>query len=59
MYYGTQSATFLASKTCELIPSDIKGKGSLSDFKKTIKNEKPNKCPCSLCTTFIQNIDFL
>ena len=40
VYHGTESASFLTSKIWELIPSDIKGKGSLPGFKKVKTIEK-------------------
>ena len=59
VYHGTESASFLGPKIWDLVPLDIKGKGSLSSFKKAIKIRKPSNCPCRLCKTFTQNVGFL
>ena len=41
------------------MPTEIKNKDSLDDFKKEIKKWKPTECPCRIYKTFVQNLDFV
>ena len=58
VYFGTESISFLAPKSWELIPSEIKSAKSLNIFKENIKSWRTDKCPCRLCTTYVRNIGF-
>ena len=56
--YGTETISFLSPKIWSLIPQNIKDSGSLPCFKKNIRKWKLN-CPCRLCKTFMQHVDFI
>ena len=58
-FNGSGSATYLGSKIWEEIPTDIKNKDSLIEFKKEIKKWKPLNCPGRICKTFIPNLGFI
>ena len=46
--YGTESVSFMVSKSWSLVPQELKNSQSLYSFKKSIRKWKPN-CPCRLC----------
>ena len=56
--HGTETIFLMSPKIWYLIPQDIKDSGSLPCFKKNIRKWKPN-CPCRLCKTFLQHVDFI
>ena len=57
--YGLESIRFLGPKIWDSLPNDLKNKESVSSFKKAIKKWKPEKCPCRLCKTYLQDIGYL
>ena len=59
VYHGTQSLSFLGPKIWELVPEDAKHSDSLEIFKKKIKKWVPSRCPCRLCSIYLQNIGFV
>ena len=56
---GTETIRFRGPETWELLPDDIKEASSLSEFKRKIKNWKPQGCTCRLCKVFVVNLGFL
>ena len=58
VYFGTESISSLAPKIWELIPSDIRSPNSLEIFKEKVKFWTTDKCPCTLCKTYIGNVDY-
>ena len=57
--YGLESIMFLGLKIWESLPNNLKNKESIESFKMAIKESKPELCPCRLCKTYLQNIDYL
>ena len=57
--YGLVSIMFLGPKIRESFPNNLKNKESIESFKMTIKEWKPESCPCRLCKTNLQNIGYL
>ena len=57
--HGSESIRFLGPKIWESLPNDLKNKESVDSFKTAIKRWKPESCPCRLCKTYLQNIDYL
>ena len=55
VYNGTESVSYLGQKIWKQIPSEIRNKKSLEDFKREIKKWKPTDCPCRICKIFIPN----
>ena len=53
VYNGTETGSFLGSKICEWIPTEIKELVSLNGFKKAIKKWKPVNYPSRLCKSYI------
>ena len=59
VYNGMDTLSFLGPKIWLLLPEDIKMSSSLIDFKYKIRTWKPEKCPCRLCKTYIQDIGYI
>ena len=59
VYHGTESISNLGPKICYLVPSNLIEISELDEFKKAIKQWKPEDCPCILCKVFVQNVGFL
>ena len=59
MYHGTGVISSLGPKTWHLVPSNLKEISELDQFKKGIKQWKPEDCTCTLCKVFMQNVSFL
>ena len=59
VFNGSESASYFGPKISPEIPTDIKNKGSLIEFKKEIKKWKPLNCPCRICKIFIPNLGFI
>ena len=57
--YGLESIRILGPKIWETLPDNLKNKESIESFKITIKEWKPESCPCHLCKTYQQNIGYL
>ena len=56
--WGLESLGHLGPRIWSLIPMGMK-KLSLSKFSKEIRNWKPDKCPCTMCKTYIQNLGYV
>ena len=54
VFNGSESESYLGTK----VPTDIKNKDSLIEFKKEIKKWKPLNCSCRICKTVIPNLRF-
>ena len=59
VYNAAESASFVGPKIWEQIPSEIRNKDSLKDFKREIKKWKPNDWPCRTCKTFVPDLGFI
>ena len=59
VYYGTETITFRGPKTWSMVPENIKGAKSLSEFKAKIKVWEPVGCTCRLCKIYVQNLGFI
>ena len=56
---GTETVSFRAQKTWDIVPDDIKRALSLNEFKLKIKKWKPCNCTCRLCKTFVDGVGFV
>ena len=59
VYNGTETVSYRAQKTWDIIPEGIKTLPTFTEFKKKIKNWRPNNCDCRLCKNYIQGIGFV
>ena len=57
--YGIQSISQLAPKIWDIVPQEIKLSKTINVFKKQIKTWTPDKCPCKLCKTYVNNVGFI
>ena len=57
--YGTESVSFLAPKIWDILPKDIKTSETLTAFKTKIKKWVPWECPCRVCKTYLQQVEFI
>ena len=57
--YGLERVSFLGPKIWKILPNNLKNKDSIESFKMTIKEWKPESCPCRLCKKYLQNIGYL
>ena len=57
--WGTETLSHLGPKIWNLIPLELKKLRTLSKFKKSIRLWKPEKCPCRMCKTYIQDVGFI
>ena len=48
--YGIDSVSCLGPKLWEILPTDLRGNISLTNFKNKIKKWVPDHCPCRLCS---------
>ena len=58
-YYGTETLMYRGPKTWELVPINIKQSTTLKEFKRKIKEWKPEGCSCRMCKVFIANVGFI
>ena len=56
--WGTETLAYIGPKIWSIVPKDMKNY-SLSIFTKKIRKWKPDKCPCRICKTYIQNLGFV
>ena len=56
---GSNSLRYFGSVIWNLIPADIRDIDNLGSFKAVIKTWKPDKCPCRLCTDYINGVGFV
>ena len=59
VYHGTESISNLGPEIWDLVPSNLKDISELDKFNKSIKQWKPENCPCRLWNVFVQNVDVL
>ena len=57
--YGFETASFVRARFWSSLPSDLKQCKSLELFKSKIKNWILENCPCKLCKTYLQRIDYV
>ena len=57
--YGTDSLAYLAPKTWELVPNEMKNLESLIAFKTAIKKWKTTNRPCRLYKNYIPQVGFV
>ena len=55
--YGTESISFLAPKTWEILPNEIKDSDTLHIFKAKIKKWVP--LDCRLCKIYLPQVGFI
>ena len=57
--YGIETASFVDARVWNSLPIDLKQCKSLELFKPKIKNWIPENCPCKLCKSYLQRIDYV
>ena len=57
--FGFESIRYLGPKIWDSLPQSLKNKEPVDSFKTAIKTWKPNRCPCRICKTYLQNIGYL
>ena len=57
--FGFESIRYLGPKVWGSLPQSLKNKESLGSFKTATKTWKPDRCPCRICKTYLQNIKYL
>ena len=57
--YGTETVSYMGPKIWELVPDNIKQSTSLFEFKRKIKEWKPQRCPCKLCKIFVPELGYI
>ena len=57
--YGTDTLAHLGPKIWSIIPSDMKKEQTLELFAKRIRQWTPDKCPCTLCKTYVQGVSYI
>ena len=58
-YNGTETVSFRAQKTWDMVPDEMKLSQTLDKFKRKIKKWKPNNCTCRLCKTYVNGLGFV
>ena len=58
VFNGTETVSYRAQKTWNIVPENIKNTSSLKEFISLIKKWEPNNCTCRLCKTYIDGIRF-
>ena len=53
--YGTETITYKAAQSWELLLYDIKSSPAFIQFKDKIKTWSPDNSPCRLCKTYLKN----
>ena len=60
VYHGTELLSFLCPNVWDLVPVELREQSeSLDSLKLKIKTWVPFECPCRLCKTYIQQVEFL
>ena len=59
VYNGLHTISYLGPKIWALIPTHIKNASDIPNFKRKIRQWKPDKCPCRLCKTYIAGVGFV
>ena len=57
--YSIETASFVDARVWNSLPIDFKQSKSLELFKPKIKNWIPENCPCKLCKSYLQRIDYV
>ena len=57
--YGTETLNYMGPKLWSLVPNELRGVKSLTEFKRKIKLWKPDKCPCRICKTYVAGLGFI
>ena len=57
--YRIESVSNLGAKLWNLLPREIKNSSSLTFFKNKMRKWAPEKCPCKLYQTYINNIRYI
>ena len=57
--YGTETLRYRGPKTWEMLPSHIKDCKTLIEFKRKVKEWKPDNCTCRLCKKYIFKLGFI
>ena len=59
VYHGTDTIAFQGPKIWCRVPDDIKNSNDLLEFKRKIRNWKPEGCSCRICKVYIGGLGFI
>ena len=59
VYNGSETIAFRGPQIWSLVPENIKFVATLAEFKRKIKEWKPEGCICRLCKTYIKDLGFI
>ena len=59
VYNGTETISYRGPQTWALVPDNIKRSTSIKEFKRRIRNWKPEGCKCRICKIYIANVGFI
>ena len=59
LFNGTETVSYRAQKTWDIVHEHIKISYSLTEFLSLIKKWQPNNCTCRLCKTYVEGIGFV
>ena len=59
VHHETGSISNLGPKIWDLVPNNLKEICDIDEFKKAIKQWKPEDCPCRLWKVFLQSVGFV
>ena len=59
IHYGSESLSFLGSKTWKMLPIDLTNSDSIDSLKSRIRIRPPEKCPFRLCKRYIHQVGFM
>ena len=54
--FGFESIRYFGPKIWDSLPQSLKNKESVYSFKTAIKTWKPDRCPCRIGKTYLQNM---
>ena len=59
VHFGTETTSFRGPKIWQILPDQIKGAKSLTEFKNKIERWEPIEYDGRLCKTYIANLGFI
>ena len=59
VFHGNETISYLGPKIWDIVPLELRELISVVDFKKGIKEWKPENCPCRLCKKYVSNLEFI
>ena len=59
IFHGSENILYLGTRIWEIVPLEFKKLTSMVAFKKSIKEWKPENCPCRPCKKYVPNLGFI